>query len=142
MFNRRKKYFVKQKLQFKYLAFVFLAMLIPTVICCGALYYLIWQTIAAEIAIPEALEEHVIPALREVNIILLVIIPLIFFIMLLIAFYISHKIAGPVYRVEKELEEIIKGDYSRRIKLRANDELKELAEGINQLLDHFEKNIK
>lgn len=141
MFNRRRKYFIKKRLQFKYLLFVLLAMLIPTTVCGGVLYYLIWQTIAAEIAIPEMLAENLVPALNKVNIILSISLPLVFLLMLLLSIYISHKIAGPVYRLERELIEIANGDYSRRIKFRSNDELQEIADNINKLLENLCKSM-
>ena len=140
MFKRRKQYFIKKRLQFKYLLFVFSAMLLPTLVCGTALYYLIWQTVAAEVAVPEAIAESLIPALEKVNMILLITLPIIFVVMLLLAIIISHRIAGPIYRIEKELAEISKGDYSRRIKLRSRDELQEIAEGVNSLLDVLKKN--
>lgn len=142
MFNRRKRYFVKKKLQFKYLLFVLLAMIVPTLICGAVLYYLIWQTIAAEIAIPEALSENLIPALDKVNMMLLILLPLVFIVMLLLSIFISHRIAGPIYRLERELKEISKGDYSCRIKFRSNDELQEIADGINELLECLSKDKK
>jgi len=138
MFARRKRYFVKKKLQTKYIVFVLLAMILPTLVCGGALYYLIWQTVADEIAIPEAISTSLIPALNRVNTILVIAIPLVFLIMLILSILISHKIAGPLFRLEKELKEIAKGDYSRKIKLRPNDELKEIADGINEILDHLQ----
>lgn len=142
MFNRRKRYFVKKRLQFKYLLFVLLAMIVPTLVCGGALYYLIWQTIAAEIALPEVIAENLVPALYKVNIILFISLPLIFLVMLLLSIVISHKIAGPVYRLERELKEISEGDYSRRIKFRSNDELQEIADGINKILEHISEEKK
>lgn len=137
MFNRRKRYLIKKRLQFKYLLFVLLAMLIPTTVFGGALYYLVWQTVASEFAIPEILAENLIPALNKVNTLLLIFLPLVFLLMLIFSVYISHKIAGPVYRLEKELIEIAKGDYSRRIKFRSHDELQEIADNINKLLDNL-----
>ena len=142
MIIKRKRYFVKKLLQTKYILFVLLAMIIPTLVCGGALYYLIWQTVAEEIAIPEAISSSLIPALNRVNTILIIAIPLVFLIMFLLSIFISHKIAGPLYRLEKELKEIAKGDFSRKIKLRPNDELQEIAEGINELLDHLNQQKK
>lgn len=138
MAERRIRYFVKKKLQFKYMLFVLLAMLVPTALCGGLLYYLIWQTVAAEVAIPEAIAETLIPALDKVNIILFITLPIVFFFMLLASIYISHKIAGPIYRVENELKEILNGNYSRRIKLRSHDELQEIADAINKILDQVQ----
>jgi len=137
MFGRRRRYLVKKKLQFKYLLFVLLAMLIPTIVVGAALYYLIWETIAAEIAVPEAIAAALVPALEKVNVILIISVPLVFAVILLFSVFISHRIAGPVYRLEKEMKKIADGDYLRRIKLRSNDELQEIAEGINSVLEHF-----
>ncbi|MFN3480951.1 MAG: HAMP domain-containing protein [Thermodesulfovibrionales bacterium] len=49
--------------------------------------------------------------------------------------FLSHRIAGPLYRFEKSIEEIIKGNLSFRIKLRKKDEAKELAEAINRMIE-------
>lgn len=137
MLHRRRMYFVKKKLQFKYLLFVFFAMIVPTLICGGALYYIIWQAVAAEVGIPEAIAEVLMPALTRVNMMLLIALPLVFLVMLLLSLSISHRIAGPIYRLEKELKEIVNGDYSRRIQFRSDDEFHEIAESINKVLDHF-----
>ena len=48
---------------------------------------------------------------------------------------ISHRIAGPVYRFEETIKQLKTGDLSVRIKLRNRDDLKELAEEINQMSD-------
>lgn len=141
MMQKRKKYFVKKTLQVRYLLFVLLAMTIPTIVCCGALYYFIWQSVAAEIAIPEAIAEQLIPALTKVNLVLLVAIPLVFFIMLFFSIIISHRIAGPLYRLEKELKAIaLSGDYTKRITFRRRDEIREIADSVNELLASIEKN--
>jgi signal transduction histidine kinase len=54
---------------------------------------------------------------------------------------LSHRFAGPIYRLEKDLEDIAKGNFSMRIKFRKKDELKSIAEGINKMLDEIEKRI-
>ena len=54
---------------------------------------------------------------------------------------ISHRLAGPIYRLEKDLEHIAKGNFSIRIKFRKKDELKSIAEGINKILDEMEKRV-
>ncbi|MFH1854579.1 MAG: HAMP domain-containing protein [Candidatus Omnitrophota bacterium] len=54
---------------------------------------------------------------------------------------LSHRLAGPIYRLEKDLEDIAKGNFSIRIKFRKKDELKSIAEGINRILDEMEKRL-
>ena len=47
--------------------------------------------------------------------------------------YLTHRIAGPLFNVERMLEQIGSGDLSTRIDLRATDEIKKLAEDINEM---------
>lgn len=51
----------------------------------------------------------------------------------LFAFYLSHQIAGPIFKVEKEVERLLAGDLSRPVVLRDDDEFQELAEGLDQI---------
>jgi signal transduction histidine kinase len=51
-----------------------------------------------------------------------------------VALELSHRVAGPLYRMEKELDEIIAGNKSAPIKLRKKDEFKILADKINKLI--------
>jgi len=56
----------------------------------------------------------------------------------LMLFY-SHSLAGPVYHLEKQLEEMIKGNYHKELIFRKSDEFKQLAEVINRLQDKLKK---
>lgn len=51
---------------------------------------------------------------------------------------ISHRIAGPLYRLETSLQDVLEsGDTSKRISLRKGDEFQSLADLINQLLERL-----
>ncbi|MDG5813914.1 hypothetical protein QA601_02405 [Chitinispirillales bacterium ANBcel5] len=52
----------------------------------------------------------------------------------LLTIFFSHKLAGPVYRFEKACKSIIDGDYTNEIKLRKGDQLKNLAELLNEAI--------
>ena len=59
-----------------------------------------------------------------------------------ISILFTHKIAGPIYKIEKTFRHIIdERDLSARIFLRTGDELQELADEINRLLDHFRNSL-
>lgn len=135
---RRKRYFIKGSLQVKYLRFIILSMIFPVLLVSGCLYYLIFNIVAQEIAIPESIAYTLFPAVRRVNIIILIGFPVIFIIMLIWAILLSHRIAGPIHRLQKELERISKGDFSVRIKFRRKDEIGQIAEGINKVLDKIQ----
>lgn len=51
-----------------------------------------------------------------------------------ISIFFSHKIAGPIYRLEKNLELIGSGDLTVNTKFRANDQLESLEEDINGMV--------
>jgi nitrate/nitrite-specific signal transduction histidine kinase len=49
--------------------------------------------------------------------------------------YFSHKVAGPIYRLEKSCNSIIDGNYRDTVTLRKGDELQNLAALLNKALD-------
>jgi methyl-accepting chemotaxis protein len=53
----------------------------------------------------------------------------------------SHKVAGPIYRLEQSMELLLDGDMDFVITLRKNDEFKYLADRMNALIDYMRRNI-
>jgi nitrogen fixation/metabolism regulation signal transduction histidine kinase len=53
----------------------------------------------------------------------------------------SHKIAGPIYRLEQSLEMLLRGEMDFIIVLRRKDEFKYLANKMNALIDFMRRNI-
>ena len=51
--------------------------------------------------------------------------------------FITHKIAGPLYRLKKTISEITKGNLDVKVRLRKKDDLKDLAEHVNMLADEL-----
>ena len=54
-----------------------------------------------------------------------------------VSIFITHKIAGPLYRLKKSLSVITEGNLDVKVKLRKGDDLKDLAEHVNMLVDAF-----
>lgn len=55
--------------------------------------------------------------------------------------FLSHKIAGPLYRFETLLHQIAQGELTIRCQLRKFDEAKSVAEALNQMLESLEARI-
>jgi methyl-accepting chemotaxis protein len=55
------------------------------------------------------------------------------FIALTVSLFYPQKIAGPVYRLEKRIQNIASGNLTEDIRLRSNDELQDLAREINHM---------
>ena len=68
---------------------------------------------------------------------ILVISPLVGF----LGIYLSHKIAGPIYRIEKSISGMAAGDLSSHITLRRGDEMVSLADSVNRLTDSLALSI-
>lgn len=56
--------------------------------------------------------------------------------------FFPHPIAGPLYRIERELVDIGKGNLRKEIRIRKGDELKDLADSINIMIRELRDNIK
>lgn len=72
-------------------------------------------------------------------------IPKLIIFVLAIAFasiFISHKIAGPIYRFEKQAKAVGEGDLTLKFKLRKGDELKELADVLEKMVGALRNKIK
>jgi methyl-accepting chemotaxis protein len=52
--------------------------------------------------------------------------------------YLSHKIAGPLYRLERDVRALAEdGDLTKVFRLRKRDEMQEMAEALNALVSKF-----
>jgi HAMP domain-containing protein len=47
---------------------------------------------------------------------------------------ISHRVAGPLFRIQRTIDKVVRGEDVENINLRKHDELKELAAKINELI--------
>ena len=132
--NRRRKKYLGTVFQKKLLFLVFASALIPAVIVAVCMYYLIFNMLAVQMVFPEAIANNLMPVLHKVNIILGVSIPITLLLIWIIALELSHRIAGPIYRLEKELDERISGAKQGPVKLRKKDEFKLLVDKLNKLI--------
>ncbi len=63
-------------------------------------------------------------------------------IVIVASIFITHRIAGPLYRLEKSLDEMIKGNISVNTTLRLKDEGQELARKMNQFNEALSLRLK
>ena len=133
-YKRKKFKFIGTSVQKKTLFLVFLAATMPAAIVGVCLYYLIFNLMAWQLGIPESVAYNLIPVAKKINTILMVALPIALVSIGMIALELSHRIAGPIYRLEKELDRIIAGEKIPQIKLRKKDELKPLVDKINKII--------
>ena len=56
---------------------------------------------------------------------------------IIVTLFVSHRIAGPLYRLEKELHAIGQGELNRKISLRKKDQVTALARSLNEATDRL-----
>lgn len=135
----RTKILTGRPVQLKYLALLMVSMVVPLVFVVGCLYYLMFNILAEQLGIPESIAYNLVPVIKKINFILFVGMPPLLLLLLAWGVALSHRFAGPLERLEKEIESISKsGNYAKRIHLRKNDDVKPLADSINKLMDKVE----
>ena len=135
----RLKYIMRNKLQLKFLALILLSILIPLFIVGGCLYYVMFQIMAEQLGIPESIAANLIPVLNKINLLLLLALPLVLILIFFVAIFLTHRLVGPLDRLERDLVKIASGDYSVRLTLRKDDDLKPMSEIINKIVNKLEK---
>ncbi|MFH1854011.1 MAG: methyl-accepting chemotaxis protein [Candidatus Omnitrophota bacterium] len=137
---RRKTFIIKKGLQLRYIGLVFTLAFLASIVAGYTVFTTGWTLFGEKLAnvYPQG---RLIYTFRAINLALLrnllFVSPLIFILGLLF----SHKIAGPVYRIEKSLHEITKGNLALRIKLRKGDELGDLAYLLNAMTESLNNSI-
>jgi signal peptidase II len=130
----RRNYLVNRRLQFKY-AFLISGVLATVLVLMEAHVFLVIRMVEPEFMNPVLLEP-----LRSLQgwmlasgLIFMVVIPI-------LSIFVSHKIAGPLFRFEKTLRDALQSEGPiPPIRLRQGDELQSLADLINQLLERLPK---
>ena len=139
----RIRFFSGSPVQVRYLVLLLISMIVPLVFVGGCLYYLIFNIMAEQLGIPESIAYHLFPVIRKINAVLLIGIPPLAIILLLWGIAISHRFTGPLERLKKEIEKIThSGDYTKRIRVRKYDDIRPIADSLNNLLDTIEGKTK
>ncbi|MFC1590500.1 HAMP domain-containing protein [Candidatus Omnitrophota bacterium] len=136
---RRRRYYVS-RIQLKYIGIILTVSFGIALLCAYVVYYSSMLIMGGKLAkvYPQGM---LVGIVKTVNIRILMSLVLVSPFVCLIGLFLSHRIAGPLFRIERSLGEIGKGDYTKRIVLRKKDELKSLAESINGLLERQKHNL-
>jgi len=135
----RLRFITNNPLQRKYLILILFSTFLPLFLVASCLYYLIFQVMAEQLAIPESIAYNLIPVLHKINFLLLIGLPPIVILLFIWGVVLTHRLIGPLNRLENDLKEISEGDYSVRLKMRKDDDLRPIADTINKIIHKLEK---
>ena len=131
---KRTNYLVAKNLQLRYVGIIILLMFVTALTCSYIIYYTVMILMGEKLAniYPQG---RLTAIINTVNLRILFSLLLITPIVSMIGIFLSHKIAGPIYRIDKFLGDMATGNLSSRIVLRKGDELMSVADKINILND-------
>ena len=131
---RRKKYLIKKGLQFRYIGTILAVVFFIALVCTATTYYSLLVLLGEKLAnvYPQG---RLAITLKNVNVIVLYRVLLLIPFVTIVGLILSHRIAGPVFRIEAVLQDIGKGNLDVKVSLRKRDELKDLAETVNTMTD-------
>ncbi len=131
MRNLRKNYFVKPGFQTKLTVIILLIVVIVANIVGGVIYGLLsGSTIIDQISKAFEIDNYrdlLLPVILFAELVAIIIVTF-------IGVFVSHTMAGPVYRFEKVLDDVAGGELDSHFNLRTSDEFQDLAASINNLI--------
>jgi len=136
----RKKYLINTKFQLKYTGLILLFMFVVAWLTGYTVYYTGWLLMGEKLSAVYP-QGRLVAIMRTVNFTLLLRLALITPLVVVISIILSHRIAGPVFRIGKYLKSIASGDLSAKLHLRKNDELQDLAEAINEMTGELKSRV-
>ena len=138
--EKRKNYYIAKKFQRNFILKFCGLITIGALLSGGIIYAMSMATVSMAFEhsrlVLKSTADYILPAVLLAS---AVVIVLIGFATVVVTLFASHKIAGAVYRMEKNIEEVTYGNLKSKLSLRRNDELKPLAVSIDvmaQVLRH------
>jgi len=126
--SNRIKYLIDRDFQMSSVRMALFFTLFVAVIGMGLAYRALWVTVEKlNLANSDVLEVFLQTVSTFTLLELLVLLPVV----VASVIYLSHRIAGPLVRIEKELKRISEGNFDVDINLRKHDELRALADNVN-----------
>ena len=140
--RRRRKYFIKRNFQLKFVM-EFCAVVLGGVIISTALLFFFSQgTLTSSFSHSRLVIRNtgaaILPAVIYTN---LIVLGLISIAAMLVTLLVSHKIAGPLFRLEKELQDIGAGNLRTKMSLRKKDQMEEVADGLNRMVQSLHERV-
>ncbi|MFH1458893.1 MAG: HAMP domain-containing protein [Candidatus Omnitrophota bacterium] len=133
----RKQLLIEKSLQFKYMGLVLLTILGISGIFVLTFYFIHGSLINQKLSSIGA-GPIIDDAMKKANVMLMFEIPIALFVAAFASIIVSHKVAGPVYRLQKVAHKVARGDLSQNVRLRRNDELKNLSQAFNAVIENMQ----
>ncbi|HRK01895.1 MAG TPA: HAMP domain-containing protein [Oligoflexia bacterium] len=135
---KRSKFLINRRFQLKFAFFVCswifaLSMVYPIII------YNVFEYFLKILSAPhDVLTVDKVKYVENQVVIVLGILQLLFLtITFMLSIFLSHRIAGPLFKLRRAIDEVSRGNFDQRITFRKNDHFMELQDGFNEMVQHL-----
>jgi methyl-accepting chemotaxis protein len=133
---QRKQYYINKSFQTRFIIYFFLILILGGAISIGLTLFNTQDTLTSSFVDSKLMIRStslaIMPSVIYTNLITTAVVGIISIIVTLL---VSHKIAGPMYRFEKDIDRISKGDLKSRITIRQGDQFQGIATSLNTMVD-------
>ncbi len=139
---KRKTVYIKKGFQFKFILTFCLILLAGVILSTALLFVFSQETLTSSFEDSRLIIKNtgfaILPSIILTDLITLGIICIA---AIIVTLFISHRLAGPMFRFEKDLNRIKQGDLSVNISLRKKDQFSEMAKTLNNMTLGINKKI-
>ncbi len=140
--NKRRNYFIKRDFQLKFIIKFCLILFVGIILSTLLVFVFSQETLTSSFDNSRLMIQNtgyaIMPTLLITNLITLGIITLA---AIGVTLFVSHKIAGPMFRFEQDMKKISNGDLLVRINLRQKDQFSEMAKAFNEMASNLHKKV-
>ena len=131
---KRTKYWVSGRFQGKFVGLILLLIFLTAALCSYVIYYTSMISFGEKLAsiYPQG---RLVSVINTINVRIMITLLLVTPLVALIGIFLSHKIAGPIVRMERFMGDMASGNFTGKLVLRKGDELLMLADAINRLTE-------
>ena len=142
MDNRRRQKIVDWAVQGRIIVLVLAGVLLTTVVFAGFTWYCVETIASISRSHPHVVAENINAQLRYFGIMTFLGVLTVIVFLLLLAIRMSHRMAGPIFRIKKDLDQMRNSGKINIIYIRTDDFHGDAVRAINQMLLYCRKKIK
>lgn len=131
---KRRNYFIDPAFQLNFILKFCVVVIVSSLVIGAAMFFLSQNSTTVAIENTKVLvkptSDFILPGMAAILLIVAVFSSLI---VLVLTLFVSHKIAGPIFRIQKDIELVQGGDLTRKFMIRNNDQLQALAKSLSDM---------
>ncbi len=134
---QRKIIMIKRGLQMKYVLLVFVTVFLTAIVVSLDVYYVIGKSVLLHYE-----EVNLLPVIKSATLLLAMHLSLYLLVVIVCSIFVSHRFAGPIFRLERVSENLAKGDLTVSVQFRKGDEFFETAEYMNRMIAALREKVQ